>query len=292
MNLLRCHCQRLFILPRRANVFSNGKQQNAQVLLYSTSHPLQLNKAPIWTLKGSLLKVPVPSTTVRIASLATKSSRIYFSWKSFLVSGVLLSIFAGTMLYLKEEKMKKLEKQRKKALGEASIGGKFELVDQNGKKFTSSDLEGKWVLLYFGFTHCPDICPDELEKLCKAVDIISANKEADPIQSVFITVDPERDDVKAVREYIAEFSPKLIGLTGTQEQVNQATRSYRVYYSAGPRDHENDYIVDHTIITYLIDPDGKLVDYYGQTKTAEDVATGAINSMKKYRSLNRRLGFL
>ena len=122
--------------------------------------------------------------------------------------------------------------------------------------------------------------------------MIEANKQADPIQPVFITVDPERDDVKAVREYIREFSPKLIGLTGSKEQVNQATRSYRVYYSAGPRDNDNDYIVDHTIITYLIDPEGNMVDYYGQTKTAEDVANGAVNSMKKYRSLNRRLGFL
>jgi len=196
------------------------------------------------------------------------------------------------MLYFKEEKMKRLERQRKKALGQASIGGKFDLIDQNGKRFTSADLEGKWFLLYFGFTHCPDVCPDELEKLVKAIDLIEANKEADPIKPVFITVDPERDDVNAVREYIKEFSPKIIALTGTKEQVNQATRSYRVYYSAGPADKENDYIVDHTIITYLIDPEGNLVDYYGQTKTAEDVANGTVKSMKKYRSMNRRLGFL
>lgn len=196
------------------------------------------------------------------------------------------------MYYLKSEKMKKLEKQRKTALGEASLGGYFDLIDHNGKRFTSHDLEGKWVLLYFGFTHCPDVCPDELEKLVKAVDAIQANKKADSIQPVFITVDPERDDVAAVREYIREFSPKLIGLTGSKEQINKATKSYRVYFSAGPRDNQNDYIVDHTIITYLINPEGQLVDYYGQTKTAEDVTNGVLKSMEKYRSLNQKLGFL
>lgn len=197
------------------------------------------------------------------------------------------------MLYFKQEKMKQLERKRKKSLGECKVGGNFDLIDQNGQRFTSSHLEGKWVLLYFGFTHCPDVCPDELEKIVKAVELIEASKGADKIQPVFITVDPERDNVQAVREYIQEFSPKFIGLTGSVEQVNQATRAFRVYYSAGPRSNDDkDYIVDHTIITYLIDPEGNLMDYYGQTKTAEDIASGVLKGMKKYKSLSNRLGFL
>lgn len=291
MNLLKFTCQHLRVVVLRRAFSTENRASRLYVYRRNASTLSRVSSLPP---KSTLLKsILVPcSRTGQVSFLSTRNSKLYFSWKSFLVSGALIAVFAGTMLYLKEEKMKKLEKQRKKALGQASIGGKFELIDHNGKKFTSDDLEGKWVLLYFGFTHCPDVCPDELEKLCKAIDMISANKEADPIQPLFITVDPDRDDVNAVREYIREFSPKLIGLTGSKEQVNQATRSYRVYYSAGPRDHENDYIVDHTIITYLIDPDGNLVDYYGQTKTAEDVTNGAIKSMKKYRSMNRRLGFL
>ncbi|OTF71018.1 SCO1-like protein, mitochondrial-like protein [Euroglyphus maynei] len=220
------------------------------------------------------------------------NKRAFFTWKSFIISGVLVSIFAGFMIQMKNEKLRRMEKQRKKALGEAAVGGKFDLIDQDGKPFSSSNLEGRWAMIYFGFTHCPDVCPDELEKIVKAIDLIEQDKRSDPIQPVFITVDPERDSVQAVREYIREFSPKFIGLTGNQEQVNKATRAYRVYYSAGPRDRENDYIVDHTIITYLINPDGELVDYYGQTKTAEDVANGVMKAMKNYRNLNRRLGFL
>ncbi|KAI7688284.1 hypothetical protein SSS_03916 [Sarcoptes scabiei] len=184
-----------------------------------------------------------------------------------------------------------MEKQRKKALGQAQIGGRFELIDQNGKPFTSHNLEGKWAMVYFGFTHCPDVCPDELEKIVKAIELLES-KKADPIQPVFISVDPERDSVEAVREYIKEFSPKFIGLTGTKEKVEQATRAYRVYYSAGPRDQQNDYIVDHTIITYLINPEGDLVDYYGQTKTAEDICSGTLKAMKNYKSLKRKLGFI
>ena len=289
MNLLRHTCPYLSIVPKRT---LSTEWHHAPFKYYHNVRPLV--RTSIFTSK-SALQTSGPIASLRVVSFSTlnqKNPKIYFSWKSFVVSGVLISIFAGTMLYLKEEKMKKLEKQRKKALGQTSIGGKFDLIDHNGKRFTSDDLEGKWVMLYFGFTHCPDVCPDELEKLVKAIELISANKDADPIQPLCITVDPDRDDVNAVREYIREFSPKLIGLTGTKEQINQATRSYRVYYSAGPPDHENDYIVDHTIITYLIDPEGQLIDYYGQTKTAEDVANGALKSMKKYRSLNRSLGFL
>lgn len=225
-------------------------------------------------------------------SSSARSAKFNFTWKSFFISGALVAVFAGFMLFMKQEKMKQMERQRRKGIGQASLGGKFELIDQDGKPFGSQNLMGSWALIYFGFTHCPDVCPDELEKIVEAVEMIEANKKADPIKPVFITVDPERDDVQAVREYIREFSPKFIGLTGNKEQVDQATKAYRVYFSAGPRDNVNDYIVDHTIITYLVDPEGNMVDYYGQTKTAADVYNGVIKSMDKYRSLNRRLGFI
>lgn len=223
---------------------------------------------------------------------ANKNKGINFTWKSFFISGGIVSIFTAGMLYFKQEKMKQLESQRKKSLGQAALGGKFDLVDQHGRPFGSANLLGNWALIYFGFTHCPDVCPDELEKIVKAHEMIEKSGKADPIKMVFITVDPERDDVPAVREYIREFSPKFIGLTGNREQIEKATKAYRVYYSAGPRDHANDYIVDHTIITYLIDPEGNMVDYYGQTKTPEDVCSGVIKSMQKYKSMNSRLGFL
>jgi protein SCO1/2 len=183
-----------------------------------------------------------------------------------------------------------LEKERRRSLGKAAIGGHFDLIDQNGNRLQSKDLFGKWVLLYFGFTHCPDICPDEIEKMVKAVDIVDKMQTLDQIQPIFITVDPERDTTEAIKGYLKEFSDKIIGLTGTKDQIEAATRAFRVYYSAGPRDHENDYIVDHTIIMYLINPEGEFTDYYGQTKTAEDIANGVALNMIKYKNLKKKFG--
>lgn len=113
----------------------------------------------------------------------------------------------GLVLYvqhLKEEKEKEKDKAKKRSIGKVALGGPFCLTDQNGKAVTDKDFLGKWILLYFGFTHCPDICPDELEKMAKAIDIVDQNKErlGAELQPLFITVDPSRDDVEAVREYV------------------------------------------------------------------------------------------
>jgi protein SCO1/2 len=191
------------------------------------------------------------------------------------------------MLYFKREKQLKIEKDRTKALGKAALGGEWDLVDHTGVPRKSSDYHGKWTLLYFGFTHCPDVCPDELEKMCLAVDKIDGDKSIPNLIPLFITVDPDRDDVKAIANYVHEFSSKLVGLTGTHQQVERAARAYRVYFSQGPKDSDNDYIMDHTIIMYLVDPDGNFVDYYGQNKTADDVYNGVRMHMLKYDMIHK-----
>jgi len=211
------------------------------------------------------------------------------TWKRLLISGSIVGIFFAGGLYYKKEKDIMMQRERRRAMGKAAIGGEFELVGVDGKSVSSKDFLGQWVLIYFGFTHCPDICPDELEKMANVVDLLEANGKK--ITPLFISVDPDRDTPEAVKGYISEFSPKLIGLTGNKEQVNKATRAYRVYYSAGPPDPSNDYIVDHTIITYLIDPEGRFVDYYGQSKEAQEMFNGIKMSMSKYDMLNKKSWF-
>lgn len=123
--------------------------------------------------------------------------------------------------------------------------------------------------------------------MVKVVETLEKMGGMPPVIPLFISVDPERDTPAVVSSYIKEFSPRIVGLTGTKEQVDKATKAYRVYYSAGPRDDENDYIVDHTIIMYLINPDGEFVDYYGQLKSADQVANGVALSVTKYDKLKK-----
>ncbi|KAL8601372.1 Cu-binding protein [Nucella lapillus] len=208
------------------------------------------------------------------------------SWKGLVVIAGLGGIMLLGLQYVKREKELAIAKERSKSLGRARLGGDWELVDSANQKVSNKDLLGQWVLLYFGFTHCPDICPDELEKMAQVVDAIDALTTVPNILPVFITVDPERDTPAAVAEYVKEFSPKLMGLSGTKDQINSATRAYRVYYSMGPKDEDNDYIVDHTIIMYLVGPDGNFVDYFGQNKNAEQITSGIAMHMKKFAAMN------
>lgn len=206
------------------------------------------------------------------------SDRGPVSWKSLLIGGSVLAVVTGYFLYLKNQRLEKLEREKSKSYGKAAIGGSFELVDTEGKTRTSEEFLGRWVLIYFGFTHCPDVCPEELEKLATVVERLK--KDNIDIVPLFISVDPERDTPELVGKYLKEFSPHFIGLTGTKEQIERATRAYRVYYSVGPKDQDNDYIVDHTIISYLMSPKGELVDYFGQTKEAPEIENTILLKMK------------
>lgn len=199
----------------------------------------------------------------------------------------ILAVFFGSAIYYKKQKQLMMELDRRKSLGKAALGGSFELIDTNGKLTTNKDFLGKWVLMYFGFSHCPDICPEEMEKMVKVVEKVSKIKNMPELVPLFISVDPERDTPDVVAKYVKEFSPKIVGLTGSMEQVRKATKAFRVYYSAGPREGQ-DYIVDHSIIMYLINPDGEFVDYYGQSKDAEMITNGVALSIAKYNALKKK----
>lgn len=226
---------------------------------------------------------PVESTAAKSTSKANypSSDGGPVSWKSLLIGGGILAGLTGYFFHLKKLKQEKIELEKRKVYGQAAIGGSFELVDTQGKTRKSEEFLGKWLLIYFGFTHCPDICPEELDKLATVVEKLAEHKVE--VVPLFISVDPERDTPALVDKYLKEFSNRFIGLTGTKEQVEQATRAYRVYYSVGPKDKDNDYIVDHTIISYLIGPKGELVDYFGQTKLAPEIEATILYKIKTYK---------
>ncbi|KAK1272693.1 hypothetical protein QJS04_geneDACA019153 [Acorus gramineus] len=173
------------------------------------------------------------------------------SWLSFLL---LVMTGAGMIYYYDREKKRHIEVLKTAAaapkegpsVGKAAIGGPFKLVNHDGKSVTEKDFLGKWTLIYFGFTHCPDICPDELQKLADAIDKIK-QKAGIEIVPVFISVDPERDTVEQIHDYVNEFHPNLIGLTGSPEEIKQVARSYRVYYMKTDQEGA-DYLVDHSIV--------------------------------------------
>uniref|UniRef100_A0A0K0FB11 Protein SCO1 homolog, mitochondrial (inferred by orthology to a human protein) n=1 Tax=Strongyloides venezuelensis TaxID=75913 RepID=A0A0K0FB11_STRVS len=215
-----------------------------------------------------------------------------FGWKTSLatlgIGGILLTI----LLYKRQQRVNQEEKNKVMMAGKARIGGEWELVNTDGKLEGSKDLLGKWVLIYFGFTHCPDICPDEIEKMISVVDILNKTSPEIPIVPVFITVDPTRDTKERVKAYCEEFSPKLRGYTGSLEQVRKVTKTFRVYHSQGPKTAEDDYIVDHTVIMYLIDPDGEFYDYYGQNKNDREIANAIKMKVLKYDIAKRGEGKL
>lgn len=228
-----------------------------------------------------------PKSSFKLPSSGSDKKKAGFNWISLSLAG---GIFAFAWLGVdrfKKYKKEKIDKSYLKSVGKPSIGGPFDLIDQDGKPFTSKDLLGKWVLMYFGFTHCPDVCPEELEKIVKVVDNIDKRRGKGSLIPVFITVDPDRDTPEAIKTYLKEFSTKFIGLTGDKRSIDNVSKRYRVYYSAGPKDKDSDYIVDHTIIMYLIDPQGQFCSYFGQNKTAAMISEDIDTEMLKQDSSSR-----
>eukprot|EP00818_Percolomonas_sp_WS_P005877 CAMPEP_0117444980 /NCGR_PEP_ID=MMETSP0759-20121206/5543_1 /TAXON_ID=63605 /ORGANISM="Percolomonas cosmopolitus, Strain WS" /LENGTH=227 /DNA_ID=CAMNT_0005237109 /DNA_START=344 /DNA_END=1027 /DNA_ORIENTATION=- len=176
----------------------------------------------------------------------------------------------------------------KKALGKPKVGGAFTLVEsETGLPVTDSKFRGKYLLIYFGFTNCPDICPEEMDKVTNALQYLEANHPAiaDQLNIVFVSVDPYRDSLEAINEYLKDFHPKYIGLTGTPMQVKEACRKYRVFYSAPENaTRDGDYAVDHSIYTYLMDEYGELVEYFSQDTTQDELKDGLVKCIRDGRS--------
>jgi len=153
-------------------------------------------------------------------------------------------------------------------VGKPKIGGAFTLVDQDGKTVTDADFRGQYLLVYFGYTFCPDVCPTSLSVIADAMDLIG--DKADRVTPIFITVDPKRDTPEQMKMYVEYFHPKLVGLTGSEDQVAAAAKAYKVYYAkVGDGD---EYLMDHSSITYLMGPDGDFIAHFSHGVDAEEMA--------------------
>jgi protein SCO1 len=147
--------------------------------------------------------------------------------------------------------------------GTALIGGPFTLVDQNGKTVTDRDFRGKYMLIFFGFTHCPDICPAELQVMSAALDALGS--KADEVVPVFVTLDPERDTSEVVGTYVKNFGKNFVGLTGSPSAIFNAAKAYRVTYSKfeyNGKDVNYRYSIDHSALVYLMDKDGQYLTHF------------------------------
>lgn len=181
----------------------------------------------------------------------------------------------GTLAYFFQKEKKRLEVRRqekeRQGIGKPLVGGEFQLTDFNGKPFTDKDLLGKFSILYFGFTMCPDVCPEELEVLSHVLRETNKDPNNKKIQPLFITCDPARDTPEVLKEYLSDFHPDIIGLTGTYQEVKNICKQYRVYFSTPPDVKPGQsYLVDHSIFFYVMDPEGKFIDVLGRNYTGEE----------------------
>jgi protein SCO1/2 len=157
----------------------------------------------------------------------------------------------------------------------AAIGGPFQLTDQTGQAVTEKNLLGRPTLVFFGFTHCPDVCPTELFEMSEILRTMG--KDADGVNAYFISVDPERDTAAAMKDYLSSFDPHLKGLTGDPDAVAKVISSYRVYAKKVPL-KDGDYTMDHTALIYLMDRDGKFVAPFNLKRKPEEAA----DDLKRY----------
>jgi len=195
------------------------------------------------------------------------------SRRGFILMAVIIICFGtlGWFLY-KVPMMQSTSNPGVKTTGTAAIGGPFTLVDHFNKTVTDADFRGRYMLIFFGYTYCPDVCPTTLTDISDALGELG--KDADDIAPIFITVDPERDKPEFMKEYIEHFHPKLIGMSGTVEQVKTVAGAYRVFFQKAREKgaEPDDYLMNHSSITYLMGKDGKFLTHFSHGTSAKDMA--------------------
>ncbi|HEY6832168.1 MAG TPA: SCO family protein [Pseudolabrys sp.] len=191
--------------------------------------------------------------------MTARSSHIALVLSAFLAG---LAIFLGVFLYATGQ-------MGGGAPGPSAIGGPFALIDQNGKAITDEDMKGRPSLVFFGYTHCPDVCPTTLFDMSELMRALGP--DASRVNALFVTVDPERDTAAAMKDYLSSFDPHLRGATGDQKSIDAVEKGYRVYAKKVPTD-KGDYSMDHTALIYLMDKQGRFVAPFKLNGKPEEAA--------------------
>ena len=186
------------------------------------------------------------------------------AWIPYLL---LVAALIGGLLYHASEMVPGLG--RTVTSGEIAVGGPYRLTDQDGQPRSSADFHGRYQLIYFGYTFCPDVCPTTLAAIAAALDKMGVDQNR--IVPIFITVDPARDTPSVLKKYLAAFGPRFVGLTGTAGQIAQVEKEYRVFAKKQPLAGGN-YGMDHSSVIYLLGPDGKLAAFYDEAASPDDLA--------------------
>ena len=197
----------------------------------------------------------------RPASLLPSRPRLLFATAALLLAAVLgiMAMNAGWV--------------EKKFSGVALVGGPFQMVNQNGATVTEKDFAGKPMMIFFGYTYCPDVCPTELQIMSAALDQLG-DKAAD-VQPVFVTIDPERDTAPVIKSYLESFGPRWTGLTGTPEQVQSMAKAWHVFYEKREnKESPKDYLMDHSSFIFLMGADGKFLKHFSYTTDVNQLASG------------------
>src|SRR5581483_3913427 len=191
--------------------------------------------------------------------MSPRAARVLLVFTAFLTG---LLIFTGVVLFIAGPKA------LPPATLASAIGGPFELTDQDGKKVTEANLKGQPTLIFFGFTHCPDVCPTTLFDVSEVFRALGDDKK---VAGYFVTVDPERDTPAVMKDYLQSFDPRLRGLSGTPAQIEAVEKAYRVYAKKVPTS-EGDYTMDHSALVYLMDKDGRFVAPFNLKRKPEEAA--------------------
>lgn len=186
--------------------------------------------------------------------------------RSALLIGILVLLvgaagFGGTAYYLQSGAAERTQP--------SSVGGPFTLVDQDGKTVSDKTYAGRPFLVFFGYTHCPDVCPATLFEVSEALNKLGP--DAQRVSVLFVSVDPERDKPEVLKQYLSNFNPSIRGLTGTEEQIAKTAKAYRAYFAKAPTE-DGDYSMDHTAVVYLMDANGRFVAPLNTKRPPEEIA--------------------